>query len=435
MRPAPLPNQAEAVDKWALIRARAPRLAQTMAAYLDQVALTLRPASVAATELALRDLATYLIENTKVVAVTGLRRAHLEGYRSWRAHRVVPSGKTTSPKTLRIRLGMLRNFFERLIEWEWPDAPRSGLIISADMPIVDDPLPRFLDDTRAAALFRAAAVARPLDRLVVEVLARTGMRVGELCGLEANAVVLIGDSRWLRIPVGKLHNDRYVPLHPVLGELIEDWRDDHPDDTFLICRADGRPLERFWVDRALNRVAKAAGIGRVSPHQLRHTLATQSINRGMSLEAIAALLGHRDLKMTLVYARIADRKVADEYFAVTEQVEALYTTDNPSLPASAEGASMRRLRQEMERRDLGNGYCNRPATLDCAFETVCENCVHFSTGLEFVPVLIRQRNHAAERDQTRLAKIYDKLLDQVQGTEQGFPGYAGDDPNLTGSPA
>jgi site-specific recombinase XerD len=58
-------------------------------------------------------------------------------------------------------------------------------------------------------------------------------------------------------------------------------------------------------------IANTAGIGHVHPHQLRHTLATQAINRGMSLEAIAALLGHKTLRMTLVYARIADRTVAD----------------------------------------------------------------------------------------------------------------------------
>ena len=43
----------------------------------------------------------------------------------------------------------------------------------------------------------------------------------------------------------------------------------------------------------------------------------------MSLEAIAALLGHKTMTMTMVYARIADRTVADQYFAVTEKVEAL----------------------------------------------------------------------------------------------------------------
>lgn len=96
---------------------------------------------------------------------------------------------------------------------------------------------------------------------------------------------------------------------------------------------------------------------------------------------------------------------------------------------------MRRLRRELERRDLGNGYCTRPAKLACAFETVCESCVHFDTGLEFVPVLMRQRNHAAEREQAQLVDIYDRLLDRAQGGDEQRRGYAGQDPNLTGSPA
>jgi len=109
----------------------------------------------------------------------------------------------------------------------------------------------------------------------------------------------------------------------------------------------GHPVVDGYLELVRARVGRAAGIGHVHPHALRHTLATQAINRGMSLEAIAALLGHRSLRMTLVYARIADRKVADEYFAVTEQVEALYTAAPIELPASAEGQQMRRLRLEM----------------------------------------------------------------------------------------
>ena len=55
-----------------------------------------------------------------------------------------------------------------------------------------------------------------------------------------------------------------------------------------------------------------AGIGHVTLHQLSHTLATQAINRGMSLEAIAALLGHTSMSMSMTYARISDRTIADE---------------------------------------------------------------------------------------------------------------------------
>src|SRR5205085_8784707 len=97
----------------------------------------------------------------------------------------------------------------------------------------------------------------------------------------------------------------------------------------------GRRFSIARVDRAVAKAARAAGIGHVSPHQLRHTLATQAINRGMSLEAIAALLGHRSMRMTLVYARIADRTVAEEYFTVAEKVEALYDGTTRQLPADA----------------------------------------------------------------------------------------------------
>jgi hypothetical protein len=62
----------------------------------------------------------------------------------------------------------------------------------------------------------------------------------------------------------------------------------------------------------------------------------------MRLEAIAALLGHRSLEMTLIYARIADRVVADEYASVCEQIDALYNTAaTPGAPpAEIETAAM-----------------------------------------------------------------------------------------------
>ncbi|MFD0580165.1 hypothetical protein [Dactylosporangium darangshiense] len=50
-----------------------------------------------------------------------------------------------------------------------------------------------------------------LTRVVVEVLLRTGLRVGEFTALRADAVVLIGAAHWLHVHVGKLHEDRYLP--------------------------------------------------------------------------------------------------------------------------------------------------------------------------------------------------------------------------------
>lgn len=430
-------QRAASDARWEPFTTAAPQLTATMQAYLEQMALSLRAASIDAIDLTMRSFVSYLIDHDrKVRRLRHVRREHIEGYHRWLTDQPVGRAKTMSRRTVRHRLGMLRVFFERIAEWGWADAPTGTLIFDADLPKLDDPLPKFLDDAAAAALMRAAAVAAPLDRLVVEMLARTGLRAGELCALQADAVVRIGATHWLRVPVGKLHNDRYLPLHPILVDLLDDWRATmSADDTGLLISDRGRPLDRHQLGRIVRRVGRAAGIGHVHPHQLRHTLATQAINRGMSLEAIAALLGHRSLRMTLVYARIADRKVADEYFAVTEQVEALYTAGHIELPASAEGEQMRRLRIEMQRRLLGNGYCTRPAELDCAFETVCETCVHFATGPEFVPVLVRQRDHAAERDHSALVTIFDRLLNRIETQQPTSPGYAGEHSHLTGSPA
>jgi integrase len=137
----------------------------------------------------------------------------------------------------------------------------------------------------------------PRDRLVVELLARTGMRAGELAGLDAGAVVQIGAGHWLRIPLGKLRNDRYVPLHPDLVGLPAAWTAANLDHIRRCKRLvpDHRgPLDRHLIGRIVRRVAAAAGVPGVHPHRLRRTLATQatSFNRGMRLEAIAALLGH-----------------------------------------------------------------------------------------------------------------------------------------------
>ena len=235
----------------------------------------------------------------------------------------------------------------------------------------------------------------------------------QLASLRDDAMVRIGDTFWLRVPVSKLHNDRYIPLLPILVELIANYRTQRGPSSsgLLVQRDDGQPFERRTIHRYVAAVAKRSGVGHVHPRQLRHTLVTQAINRGMSLEAIAALLGHRTMRMTLVYARISDRTVADEYFRVTEAVEASYRTSAP-IPAAVEGANMRRLAAD-HRRLLGNGHCTRPAALDCNFETICERCGFFDTGPQFIPILRRQRDHALEHDQHDRARLFDGLLEGI----------------------
>lgn len=400
---------------WDALADRAPHLVGTLRRYLAQVSVSMRPGSVALIDTTLRHLAVYLTDHHPEVAGVGdIRRTHIEGFKTFLTSKPGYRGKREPAKTTTgMRLGHLRGFFDRIIEWDYPDAPPRNPVFAGDMPIRDRPLPRFLSDADAAALLTAARNLPDLfDRVCVEALARTGMRKGEFLGLTRDAITTIGDARWLRTPVGKLHTDRYIPLHPRVEELLQQWLCAHPrqpGNSDLMFTDRGRPIPGRRVDNAVYAAAGAAGIGHVTPHQLRHTLATQAINRGMSLEAIAALLGHASLSMTLTYARISDRTVANEYFSVAAQVEALYAQPESALPADAEGPNMRRLRGEATRL-LGNGHCTRPAVLDCRYETICETCTHFATTEEHRQRLTDQLDNATERDEPRRQKVYLELL-------------------------
>ena len=155
---------------------------------------------------------------------------------------------------------MLRMFFLRIIEWDWPDAPARVPIFFGDVPKRDESLPRFLDDADYVKFMRALGdETRIHRRLAIELLARTGMRVGELCDLEADAVTLIGDAYWLPIPVGKLHNDRYVPLHPHLVELIATYRADTAPRSWTAVERTERgvgPLRCATLDRLCRKTGR-----------------------------------------------------------------------------------------------------------------------------------------------------------------------------------
>jgi site-specific recombinase XerD len=387
-----------------------------MRRYLNQLAISMRPASVRLVDTTLRQLGDYLAEHhPDVTAVGQIRRTHIEGFKAAVQARSGYRGRSSPVKTtIGRKLSHLNCFFDRIIEWGYHDAPGRNPVFAGDMPIPDRPLPRFLDDADAAKLLTAARGLPDLfDRVCVEVLARTGLRKGEFLRLTVDAIVRIGDRDWLHVPIGKLHTDRYIPLHPRVNDLLGQWlthRAAQPGNLMFVQH--GRRIPETRVDAAVQRAAAAAGIGHVTPHQLRHTLATQAINRGMSLEAIAALLGHQTMSMTMTYARISDRTVAEEYFAVTERVEALYHADR-TLPAEAAGPNMQRLQAETTRRLLGNGYCTRPAELGCRYETICETCTFFTTTVQFRDQLHAQQTDATRHSDTGRETAYRKILDTL----------------------
>lgn len=405
-------------------------MAAVVRRYLQQVALSLRPESAYQEKTRLFRFFDWLAgNNPEVHRLDQIQRCHIEAYKEYLhwaplQHKSNGSGDVLRPATKYHLLAALYYFFIRITQWQWPEAPKRVLVFPGDFPIIDKPSPKFLDEVAAARFLEAArSHPDPFTRLCGVTLMLTGMRQGEFLDLTADCVVQIGENFWLRVPLGKMHNDRYIPLHPEVKQLLDDWiKQSPPKKTydFLFTRH-GYRLGRSAVALAVERIGKAAGIKEhISPHRLRHTLATLAINRGMPLESIAALLGHRSLSMTMVYARIGNRTVQQEYSRVSQHLEEIchpvkLSSGEGDLIESApvEGAQMRRLRQDNWRL-LGNGYCTRPEGVACEYETICESCTCFSTTVDFLPVLNRQKQDAEEKGQAQRAQIFSKLIQTLE---------------------
>ena len=129
--------------EWAQIAPAAPQLAATMRRYLGQLGTFLAPHSVAAADSVLRQFARWLLAATSATTVAAVSRDDIEDFKVWLAARPGRGAGRLSASTCRQRMQTLRMFFERIIEWDWPDAPARNPVVGGDIPPRPDPLPKF----------------------------------------------------------------------------------------------------------------------------------------------------------------------------------------------------------------------------------------------------------------------------------------------------
>jgi site-specific recombinase XerD len=322
--------------------------------------------------------------------------------RSGNVVRLVDGEGGLSARTVQRRLATLSGLFGYLVATGAMDASPmpSGLTArgasrnqgrgrgSRSVPLIRTPvtMPRLLSPPQARTLLAALLTRR--DTAMVLAMLLAGLRRCEVLGLRLGDVH-VADRR-LHVTAGKGGHERIVPVSGGFLTALAAYLDGErakaacrDDRVFVVLKGPnrGHGLTAAGLDKILKGAKARAGLPQATCPMLRHTCLTRLINRGMSLEAIAALLGHKSMSMTLTYAKIADRTVANEYFNVTNRIEALYAP--AALPADAEGPNMRALREETNTRLVGNGHCTRPQALGCRYETVCQTCAFFATTIEF----------------------------------------------------
>lgn len=188
---------------------------------------------------------------------------------------------------------------------------------------IDPPSARALSVAEFRALELAAdRLGSSRDRALMQVLLRTGLRIGEVAALDLTDVRLTQRTGELVVRHGKGDRRRVVPLSRSVRAALRDWRTDrtrHPsrpaaDSGPLWLSRGGRRLSVRSISKLVGVVLAAAGIEE-SAHALRHTLATRLVrDHARDLALVADILGHADVKTTRRYARseLEDRRAALE---------------------------------------------------------------------------------------------------------------------------
>jgi len=236
--------------------------------------------------------------------VNNIINVNYQMIRSWIVHLIDESVSTT---TINRKLSTLKSFFKYLL--------RENIILENPMVKIISPksnkkLPEFVGNDNMESLFEDIKfddgfVGRR-DKLIVEMLYFTGMRLSELINLKDIDI----DLHYQQIKVlGKRNKERIIPFSIVLQESIEEYLKIRKKDIiqveqnqYFFVTQKGKKVYEKLVYRTVNSyLSKVSTLRKKSPHVLRHTFATHMLNNGADLNAIKELLGHANLAATQIY--------------------------------------------------------------------------------------------------------------------------------------
>ncbi len=222
--------------------------------------------------------------------------------------------KNLSRKSVARKLSCLRSFYRFLYrEGEIKQNPTIGILT----PKQERKLPLFLNEPEVDMLLDLSFSddwTGLRDRALLEILYSSGMRVGELVGLEISSIDFFSGYAKLR---GKGKKERIVPVTETALRAIRDYLKARPltkspKGVFLSKR--GTRLTTRSVARILDKYVRLASIQKkISPHVLRHSFATHLLDRGADLRAVQELLGHANLSTTQVYTHVTMERLKEAY--------------------------------------------------------------------------------------------------------------------------
>jgi len=190
---------------------------------------------------------------------------------------------------------------------------RSEAVLQVEGPKQEQKEPQAFTPTEEKQLLDAAAALSERDRLLVEFMLRTGLRLQEVAKVNIDDIVDSPEGAYVRVRQGKGKKDRIVPLDTGRSKLSTKLlkyaarsraKDSEERALFLSARGGkrgtGGPLTARGIQIVLSRLGEQTGI-HVHPHKFRHTFATRALSAGVGVMALQRALGHTTLAMVSRY--------------------------------------------------------------------------------------------------------------------------------------
>lgn len=225
-----------------------------------------------------------------------------------------------SRSTISRKLSALRSFYKYLFN---QDIINTNPFDYVSTPKKEKKLPNYLGVIELETIFNIPDLNTSLgqrNRLILELLYATGIRVGELVNIKLNDIDL--NRKEIRI-LGKGNKERI----DLFGEYCLDYMNlfinggrtkiinkNNSSCDYLIINNRGNKITTRAVEQIINDIVKKASIKKhVSPHMLRHSFATHLLNNGCDILTVKELLGHESLESTQIYTHVSNERLREVY--------------------------------------------------------------------------------------------------------------------------
>jgi integrase/recombinase XerC len=242
-----------------------------------------------------------------------LIQANFNDVRSWMVSML---GNGITANSVGRKMACLRSYYKHLLKEE---VIRESPMQKIKSPKVKKQLPVFVQEDSMIGLLDHFQFTEDFsgmrDKLIMELLYGTGIRLSELIDLKESDVSF--HSHTIKV-LGKRNKERYIPINNSLYDLLKKYQAikketfPHNADDFLIVTDRSDQAYPMFIYRTVRKYLDATTtLEKKSPHVLRHTFATHLLNKGADLNAIKDLLGHANLAATQVYTHNSLEKIKE----------------------------------------------------------------------------------------------------------------------------